>query len=316
MEWTELCVRVPSAQTEAAANIATMTVPYGFYIEDYSDLEAGAWEVAHIDLIDEDLLKRDRTTSVIHLYLATDENAAEAIAFLTEHLRAAGIEFSFDTSRVRDSDWADNWKQYFKCTEIGQRLVIRPSWETYEGDANRKVLSIDPGAAFGTGTHATTSLCLELLEQYVKPGDTTLDIGAGSGILSIAAALLGGGQAVGVDIDPQAVKTARENAALNGLSERVRYLEGNLADEVEGTYDIVCANIVADAIIALSRDVPRYLKPGGYFICSGIIDSRAPEVEAALVECGLKIAEHCSRECWHAYITTRRELCSNLKNKN
>ena len=148
MDWTELRIRVPTAQLETASAIAGMAVPRGFYVEDYSDLEAGAREIAHIDLIDETLRARDRTRATLHLYFDADENVAEARAYLDARLSAAGIPYDVETDRVRDADWADNWKRYFKCTEVGRSLVIRPSWEPYENREGRKVLTLDPGAAF------------------------------------------------------------------------------------------------------------------------------------------------------------------------
>lgn len=302
MDWFEILITVPAAQIETAGAIANMTVPYGIYIEDYSDLEQGAREIAHIDLIDEELLAKNREESVIHIYLSPEARPDEALAFLQERLTAAGIPFTLSTGSVKESDWADNWKQFFKVTEIGERLVIRPTWEEYTSDGDdRTVLSIDPGAAFGTGTHATTRICLELLEKYIKDGDRMLDVGCGSGILSIAALLLGAKQAVGVDIDPLAVKVAGENAALNHVDDRAEYICGNLADRVEGKYNLICANIVADIVMALTPDTGRFLAEDGVFICSGIIDLRGAEVEDCLRQNGFEILEMVERENWRAY---------------
>ncbi len=301
MDWFEILITVPAAQTETAGAIANMTVPYGIYIEDYSDLEQGAREIAHIDLIDEALLAKNREESVIHIYLSPEARPDEALAFLQERLTAAGIPFTLSTGSVKESDWADNWKQFFKVTEIGERLVIRPTWEEYTSDGSRTVLSIDPGAAFGTGTHATTRICLELLEKYIKDGDRMLDVGCGSGILSIAALLLGAKQAVGVDIDPLAVKVAGENAALNRVDDRAEYICGNLADRVEGKYNLICANIVADIVMALTPDTGRFLAEDGVFICSGIIDLRGAEVEDCLRQNGFEILDMVERENWRAY---------------
>lgn len=301
MDWFEILIHVPVAQLELAEAIANMTVPYGIYTEDYSDLEQGAMEIAHIDLIDEDLLSKNRDTAIIHIFLSPEANSAEALSFLEARFDAERIEYEITTGGVSESDWADNWKQFFKVTEIGKKLVIRPTWEEYEGNGDRVVLNIDPGAAFGTGTHATTRSCLELLENYVKPGCDMLDVGSGSGILSIAALLLGAESAVGVDIDPLAVKVAGENAEINSVGDKARYICGNLADEVEGKFDIICANIVADIIMSLTPDAPKFLKPGGVFITSGIIDIRGEEVEKCLADNGFKIIEKLELENWQAY---------------
>lgn len=300
MVWTEIKLKIPTARAEEAAGIANMVVPYGLYLEDYSDLEQQAVEIAHIDLIDEELLQKNRDEAVIHLYLPSNENARESLSFLKERFEAANIPFQADTGKVDPKDFENNWKKYFKSTEIGQRLCICPSWEQYNNKENRRVLKIDPGAAFGTGTHATTAMCLALLDQFAAPGQTVLDIGCGSGILSIAAVLLGAERATGIDIDPVAVKVAQENAALNGLSAKTEFLVGNLNKEITNRYSVVCANIVADVIMALAPDVPGLLAPGGRFLCSGIIDSRAEEVRAALLQAGLQITNTVTESNWVA----------------
>ncbi len=306
-DWTEVCIRVATADTDAAAAIANMAVPYGIYIEDYSDLEEQAREIAHIDLIDEELLGRDREHSVIHLYIDPTESPAEAVAFLQERLSAAGIGNELLSQTVREEDWANNWKQYFKPQKIGEKLVICPSWESVSAPQGRAVLSIDPGMAFGTGGHDTTRLVLQTLEQYVTPGCDFLDIGCGSGILSIAACLLGAGSALGVDIDALAVKTARENGERNGLTApRYRIVQGDLAEQVTGQYPVIAANIVADAIIALSPDVPPLLAPGGVYITSGIIDSREQEVLEALEQCGFDIVERRENRGWVCLVAKRK----------
>lgn len=304
MVWTEIKLKIPTARAEEAAGIANMVVPYGLYLEDYSDLEQQAVEIAHIDLIDEELLQKNRDEAIIHLYLPSNENARESLSFLKERFEAVHIPFQADTDTVDPKDFENNWKKYFKSIEIGRRLCICPSWEQYNNKENRKVLKIDPGAAFGTGTHATTAMCLALLDQLITPNQTVLDIGCGSGILSIAAVLLGAERATGIDIDPVAVKVARENAALNGLSEKTEFLVGNLNEKITSRYSVVCANIVADVIMALAPDVPGLLAPGGRFLCSGIIDSRAEEVRAALLRAGLQITNTVTESNWVAFAAT------------
>ena len=299
MDWTEVKITVPAADTDRAADIANMVVPYGVYIEDYSDLIEGAREIAHIDLIDEELLSRDRTRSVIHVYISPEENPAEAVAFLRERYTAAGIPHEVLTGEVREDDWANNWKKYFKPLPVGERLLICPTWEDTPEAAGRALLHIDPGMAFGTGGLDTTRLVLETLENHIHGGETLLDVGCGSGILSIAALLLGAKSAVGVDIDPLAVKTAVENGELNGLRPPAYSIrQGNLVDAVEGTFDIVAANIVADAIIALSAGIRPFLKPGGLYIMSGIIDTREQDVLGALARCGFTVRERLEHGGW------------------
>ncbi len=302
MDWKEIKIKVATGDTEKASAIANMTIPYGIYIEDYSDLEQGALEIAHIDLIDEELIKSDREHSIIHIYFPEDANLFEATEYLTERLTLAEVEFELDKTDISEEEWENNWKQFFKVTEIGERLTVRPSWEEYDNKEGRVVLSIDPGAAFGTGTHATTSMCLKVLEKIVAQDMTLLDIGSGSGILSIAAALLGA-KTVGVDIDSVAVKVAKENAVLNNVESKTQYIVGNLDELITDTFDIVVANIVADVIIHLSSGVKKLINPEGYFLCSGIIDLRQQEVEDALKSNGLEIIEKITDNNWVAYLT-------------
>lgn len=305
MDWTEITAKVPTDKTDEAAAIANMTVPYGIYIEDYTNLEADAEEIAHIDLIDEELVNKDRTHSVIHMYIAESDNAVEAVSYLRERFSACGIENEINCVLVDDTDWNENWKKYFKAFEVGERLAVCPSWEQYDNRENRTVISLDPGAAFGTGTHATTSLCLEVLENNVTESTTVLDIGTGSGILAIAANLLGAKSAIGVDIDAQSVKTAVQNAEINGVSDKTEFIVGDLADKISGKYDIVCANIVADVVMRLFDNVADYMKDDGILIVSGIIDIRADEVEKSATEHGFKIEKSLTREEWHCYVLTK-----------
>ena len=302
MNWTEIKVSIPNAFTENAAAIANMTVPYGIYIEDYSDLEENAWEIAHIDLIDEDLINKDRKNSVIHIYISESDNAAEALEFLKERLTAEKIPFEAGSVGVDDSDWNENWKKYFHPIEIGEKLAVVPSWENYENKQNRTVLNIDPGAAFGTGTHATTSLCLELLQGFVCEDSRMLDIGCGSGILALSSVLLGAECAFGVDIDAQSVKTARENAQINKIDDKVSFEVGDLTEVVSGKYDIICANIVADVVIRLLPDAKEFMTDNGRLIISGIIDLRKDDILKAVGENGFKVIDEKYKDNWCAFV--------------
>lgn len=305
MNWTEITIKVNQKDTDTAAAIANMTVPYGIYIEDYSDLEEKAEEIAHINLIDEELIAKDRTTSLIHIYISECDNALEAVEYLKEHLTAANIENSVESIGVNDADWNENWKKYFHTTEIGEKLCIVPSWESYDNKNGRVVLNIDPGAAFGTGTHATTSLCLSLLESHIKNGTKMLDIGTGSGILAIASSLLGAETAIGVDIDVQSVKTAKENAEINNVQNKCEFIVGDLADKISGKYDVICANIVADVIIKLFDNVKDFMTDDGVLIISGIIDIRKDDVLNSAAAHGFKIAEENYKDNWCAFTLTK-----------
>ena len=200
--WSEIKITVGTKDIEVAGNIANMVVPNGIYIEDYSDLENEVMEIAHIDLIEESLLEADRSKGIIHVYVNPHENPIEAVSFIEERLKEQNIEYSIQIDDCATEDWVNNWKQYFHPMPIGEKLLIRPTWEDEYDAGGRKVLHIEPGLAFGTGSHPTTKLCLETLEKYIDENSTVLDIGCGSGILSIASLLLGAKNAFGAVFGP------------------------------------------------------------------------------------------------------------------
>ena len=303
MDWTEVLISVDTKDIDLAESIAHMVVPYGIYIEDYSNLEDEALEIAHIDLIDEDLLQKDRTKAIIHIYISPEESPAEATAFLEERFKTENIEYTIGTSLCKNEDWENNWKAYFKPMNIGNKLLIKPVWYDDIDAGDRVVLNIEPGLAFGSGTHQTTRLCLETLENYISDGCDVLDVGCGSGILSVASLLLGAKSAIGVDIDKLAVKTAKDNGALNNYSEpALTFKEGNLTDKIDGKFDVVVANIVADIIIKLSSDIQRYMKEDGYFITSGIIDMREDEILNAFEQNNFEVIDRHEDEGWLCFV--------------
>lgn len=282
MDWTEIIISVDSKDADTAEAIAHMVVPYGIYVEDYTALEDEVMQIAHIDLIDEELLGKDKSKILIHVYISPEENPAESIAFLRERLSSEGVANEINTLCCNEEDWRNNWRQYFFPIPVGEKLLIRPTWRDEVDPEGRTIINIDPGLAFGTGNHETTRLCLSELEKHITEGTTVLDVGTGSGILSIASVLLGAKEAFGVDIDPTAVRTAVENAELNKVEDKCTFVAGNLTDKVEGTYDVVVANIVADAIIMLSKDVMNFMREDSLYIMSGIIDKRLDDVLSAL----------------------------------
>lgn len=221
---------------------------------------------------------------------------------------------SISVKNVKDEDWANNWKKYFKPFPVGKKIIIKPSWEELEPESGKTVLNIDPGHVFGTGSHETTQCCIELIEKYIHDGDKILDIGCGSGILSIAALLLGAGNADAVDIDTEAEAIVRENAARNGIAPgRLSACSGNILEDENlikrfsgGRYDMVAANIVADVIIALCPLAGGFIKSEGIFVCSGIIDTRCEDVLNALCENGFEILEISARRDWRAIAAVYR----------
>ena len=299
MEWTDIRLTVSKADAEAAEAVATMIAEGGIYIEDYSDIEEQVEQIAHVDLIEQELLDKPRDTVIIHMYLEPGASPVETLALIGPD-GGAGIPYTSETEGVEQEDWQNGWRKYYHPMDVGQRLAIVPSWQDY--DTDRVKLILDPGLAFGTGGHETTNLCLEVLDERVKGGERVLDIGTGSGILAIAALKLGAAVAEGVDIDPVAVRTAGENAALNGVADKLTVLVGDLSDKASGKYDIITANIVANAIMSLAPAVPGLMADDAVFIASGIIDSRKDEVIAALEAAGLAVLEVKEKRGWECIV--------------
>lgn len=303
MNWTELIVTVDRKQSDTAAAVATMVCDGGLYIEDYADLQEQVKAIARVDLIEQELLDKPRDIVKIHLYISPEDNVVEARQTLEEKMAAAGVSPLIDTQTLCQEDWENAWKQHYHPLEIGKRLAVAPSWEPYTGKG-RTVIQLDPGMAFGTGTHETTALCLELLDEAVHGGERVLDIGCGSGILGVGAVLLGADEALGIDIDPLAVRTANENALLNGAQSRFTAQTGDLSAKATGQYNIITANIVADAIIRLAPAIPALLAPGGLFIASGIIEEREAQVMAAIEATGLCFIQRRIARGWVALAYT------------
>lgn len=305
--WSEIVITVDTKDIEVAGNIANMVVPYGIYIEDYSDLENEVMEIAHIDLIEESLLEADRTKGLIHVYVNPHENPLEAVSFIEERLKEQNINYQIRIDDCKAEDWVNNWKQYFHPMPIGEKLLIRPTWEDEYDAKGRKVLHIEPGLAFGTGSHPTTKLCLETLEKYIDENSTVLDIGCGSGILSIASLLLGAKSAFGVDIDSLAVKTAMANAEENGFDEsKFKAVKGNLSDKVNGRYSVIVANIVADIIMEFNKEVGKFLEDDGVYITGGIIESREDEVLLSFAQNGFEVKERFEEKGWLVFVVKKQ----------
>ena len=316
MEWTEVNIYTTTEGIELVCSKLTDIGVKGFAIRDAEDFKEflenknGQW-----DYIDKDLLGLTDCETCITVYIPSNDQGAEmltAIKSMLSEMRANDTEKLYgrleaELTSIREEDWANNWKQYFKPFKVGEKLVIKPSWEDYDNADNRVILEIDPASSFGTGKHHTTRLCLELLEKNLNKGDNLLDMGCGSGILSIGAMLLGAGSAVGVDIEENAAATALENAEKNHISSDVyKTYYGNilsdekLASEIDRKYDIITTNIVADVIIEMKDYFVRYLKKGGILIISGIIEERMDEVIAAVESAGFSNPEPYVKEGWAA----------------
>ena len=305
IKWLEVAVETTEADLEALTARLTMNGVTGLVIEDEADFKDFLeHNRQYWDYVDEDLLERMKGVCRIKFYVSDDADGQKQL-----QAWMAGIKEPYTTAVLGENDWAHSWQKYYKPMEVGERLYIVPEWmRATPVPAGRTALYLNPGLTFGTGSHASTQLCLAGVERYTVPGAPVLDLGCGSGILSIAALRLGASRAVAVDIDPKAVGVAYENAALNGIGQdRYRALAGDIltddglaAELGETQYPLVLANIVADVIIPLSGKAGRLLKKGGTFLCSGIIDSRAGEVAAALERNGLTLLERWERKGWVA----------------
>ena len=306
--WVQLKVTCDSRDTDLVSAVMSM-VDNGLMIEDYSDVESIINGV-YGELIDESILNADRSVAAVSVFVPVEKSPSESEAFIKNQLNDAGIRYTIEHIGVSEEDWADSWKQYYKPIKTGRRLVIVPLWEHYEPKEGETVVLMDPGMAFGTGTHETTRLCASLLESYVRPGCKVLDVGCGSGILAISASKLGAGSCFACDIDPIAVKVARENVAVNSTP-NVRCEVSDLLRQVpasEGGYDVIVANIVADIIIRMSPDVGRYMAKNGTLIVSGIIDTRADEVISALDSYGYAVVEERFENGWYAAALRKKDL--------
>lgn len=309
MNWIQADIFTTTAGIDpVSTQLIALGLP-GFAIQDAQDFQDFLKDTTiHWDYVDEELMKLAECETKITLYLPDNLQGAEQLSGVKSMLRALKAQdtdhsygrLDIELADIQEEDWSTAWKKYYHPVEISPRLVVCPSWEDTPLRPGQAMLRLDPGMAFGTGTHDTTRLCMQLLERYVDENTHVLDIGCGSGILSIAALLLGAKDAIGVDIDENAVKVSRENAALNGVEDRLHTVCGDLTDKVSGTFQLICANIVADVIIRLCPVIPRFLAPGGVFIASGIIDERIDDVRAALAEAGLSIEEQKESGGWCA----------------
>lgn len=298
--WVQIKVRCNTKNIETVSSVMSM-VDNGLMVEDYSDVDSvinGGWG----EVVDETILNADKTKAAVSVFVPVVKSPVESERFIESRLRELGLEFEITHEGVCEEDWANTWKQYYKPIKTGKRLVIVPVWEKYDAADGEVVVLMDPGMAFGTGSHETTRLCAHFVEDYVTPGCSVLDVGCGSGILAISAAKLGAGKCFACDIDPVAVRVAHENIAMND-TKNVTCRESDLlmhVEKTEGGYDVVVANIIADIIIRMAPDVGDYLAKDGVLIISGIIAERANEVTDVLAGCGYKVENERYENGWYA----------------
>ena len=301
MEWLECVVKCGGDPDSVCDRLAALGVE-GMSVEDEGEFRTFLEQnQEYWDYVDRELEDRFTGVSRVKFWLSPEPEGQAVL----RRVREAGFDVA--VSRIADEDWENNWKQYYKPLPVGKRLLVVPAWEEC-AESGRLPLRLDPGLIFGTGSHATTRMCLEVLEELAAPGKRVLDLGCGSGILAIGALVLGCRDAVGCDIDPKAPDVARDNAALNGIGEdRFRVYAGDILTDkgmrrtLGSGYEIVLSNIVSDVIIPLAPIAREFLVPGGDYVCSGIIDGREAEVEAALKKAGYRIAGHYCQEEWHCF---------------
>lgn len=304
-KWIQIKATFDNKYLDEVCAVMSM-VENSLMIEDYSDVEQEL-DGVYGDLIDEELLKKDKTQASVSVFIPEIKSPAESEGFIRQRLSEMDIPAEICHVGISEEDWADSWKKYYKPIKTGNRIVIVPLWEKYDASPDELCVLMDPGMAFGTGTHETTRLCASLLEKYEKEGDRMLDVGCGSGILAICAAKLGAKECFACDIDENAVRIARENAEIN-KTPNVRAEVSDLlkqVEKVEGGYDICCANIVADVIIRMAPDIEKYISPEGCIIVSGIITERKEETVMALEECGWRLCDSIEERGWFAGMLKR-----------
>ena len=315
MQWIELTIATAPAGIELVAARLTALGFDSFIMDDQQEFHDFLEQNRQYwDYVDEELEEKMAGVSQIRLYVEDTPQAVETASYLSEQLSLLRRQFpamdfgplTVSAAGCRDEDWENSWKQYYQPLPIGEKLLVVPQWLHPENPEGRIEVRLDPGMIFGTGAHASTQMCMKALEQCIHGGERVIDLGSGSGILSFTALLLGAATATGVDIDPKAEDIARENAAMNGLDgSRFTAVTGNVIEDrarmeelAEGGYDVVLANIVADVIIPLAPVVPHFLRKGGVFLCSGVLNVRLDEVKAALEAAGLTITGCYQMDDW------------------
>ncbi len=313
MNWIELIVHTTTAGSDAVSSLLIDLGAGGTMTEDRADIPDpskphGIWEIIDPSLPDsmpEDVL--------VHAWLEPSENFPVLLSSLRSRLASLGAAnpgygaLTLDTKSIPNENWAENWKKFYKPLRAGDHFVIKPSWEPFDPLPGDRVIEMDPGMAFGSGYHETTSMCLALLERAVVPGARVIDVGTGSGILAIGAAMLGAGQVLAIDIDRDAVRVAEENVRHSGVADLVSVQEGNLLDRVDESCDVCVANIIAQIICSSATPLYGHVVPGGLFICSGIIAEMESPVREALLQAGFEIQDIMHKGEWVAFLSRRPE---------
>ena len=313
MDWVEITVHTTTEGADIVSEQLMQEGATGTMVEDRADIPDPSKPNGYWEMIDEKLIDSMPEDVLVHAWFEPDERFADRMGALSTRmaeLRALALGFDLGTleigtQNVRDEDWSEVWKKFYKPFRAGKSLIVKPTWEPYEPQTGDRIIEIDPGMAFGSGTHETTGMCLELLEEALHGGETVIDVGTGSGILAIGAAMLGAKEVLAIDIDPTAVKVAKENVAHNGLEDRITTIEGNLLDKTDMVCDLCVANIIADVICFFAQPLTNHIVSGGHFICSGIIKEREQDVTDALLAAGYEILKISRKGEWVAMLSRR-----------
>ncbi|HBG7065596.1 Ribosomal protein L11 methyltransferase [Clostridioides difficile] len=308
--WIEVTIKTTTEAVEPITNILYEQGAGGAVIEDPKDFLFQKKNELDWDYVEEEVFKKNEEDDVlIKTYVSEEKNVMEFVEIIKQKvlgLKDFGIDIgegSVSLYQVNEADWENAWKAYYKPTKVGQRVVVKPTWEDYAMQEGDLIIELDPGMAFGTGTHETTSMCIRELEKYVNKDSKVFDIGCGSGILAIAAAKLGAKEVVAVDLDEVAVKVAKENVLENKVEKSVSVMHGNLTDVIKDKADVIVANIIADIIKILAKDVQNFMKEDAIFISSGIILDKVEEVKESLIENGFEIVEVQKLGEWSAIVS-------------
>lgn len=304
MKWKEIKIKTRTENIDYISHILYEAGADGLEIEDPQDIiDLAENPIDDWTIVEPSLIKGNIEDVYIRAYFPESNEFNKAKEFISNNIDKSQGEISFE--EIDDKDWSESWKKYYKPLRIGENIVIKPSWEDFEEEEEDIVIELDPGMAFGTGGHETTSMCTEALESYIKEGNKLYDIGCGSGILSIVGAKLGAGKVVGVDLDPNSIKVSKENIKINKVEDRVDIRQGNLLDVVDDKADIIVANILAEVVAGMIKDVKDYLLDGGLFISSGIILDKVDLVEETLIENEFTILEIKTLGEWVAIVARK-----------
>lgn len=304
MNWIEVKIKTKSEYEDIISHILYENGANGLSIEDPRDIEALSKREEDWDFIDPDLIQIDGDGIILKAYYSEEEDIEKITERIKSLVEREGLG-EIILSEIDESDWSENWKSHYKTTRIGNSIVIKPSWEIFEPETGDIVIQLDPGMAFGTGSHETTAMCTEALEKYVKPGMTVFDVGCGSGILSVVSAKLGAERVLGIDLDPMCVKVSKENFEINDVEGNTEAIQGNLLDMVDEKADIIVANIIAEVVAGLIPQLGKFLTDDGMIIASGIITDKLNLVEEVLLQSQYSILDIKILNGWCAVVAKR-----------